>query len=149
MKHSLVLNFVASSLLVFSAGCVAKIPDQPDYVSGYSYVNSDPAVSADKDVGHAVLAPNACLAEAADIDPAAETKLTVVSGLGAHLPPGCANAYNLQRMVESERDLVAGRRMGPAAAAPVAKAARRYLETDSESAPAIDSTGDASVDTGP
>ncbi|RWO33122.1 MAG: hypothetical protein EOS08_07860, partial [Mesorhizobium sp.] len=33
----------------------------------------------------------------------------------------------LQRMAESQRDLVEGRRMGAAAAAPTANAARRYL----------------------
>ena len=142
------LNFFASSLLVFSAGCVTAMPDQQDYLSGYSYVKSDPALGAGKSVAPAVLAPNACLSEAADLDAAAETGLTVVSGLGAHLPPGCANAYNLQRMVESERDLVAGRRMGPAAAAPVASAARRYLQPDLLSAPPSDRPGDAAVDTG-
>ncbi|GGE36015.1 hypothetical protein GCM10007276_11860 [Agaricicola taiwanensis] len=44
------------------------------------------------------------------------------------LPPGCANAYNLQRMVESERDLVYGRRMGPAPAQSATRAQREYLE---------------------
>ncbi len=46
---------------------------------------------------------------------------------GGVLPPGCANAYNLQQMVESQRDLVQGRSMGPAPAAPASRAAKRYL----------------------
>lgn len=44
------------------------------------------------------------------------------------LPAGCSNAYNLQRMVESERDLVQGRQMGPAPATSATRAARHYLE---------------------
>ncbi|CAH2395530.1 hypothetical protein [Mesorhizobium escarrei] len=103
-------------------------PQQPqDYSPGYSYVSTDTGGS-EKGVGSSVLAPNACLNEPADDDrSAAATNLTIVSGVGSHLPPGCANAYNLQRMAESQRDLVEGRRMGAAAAAPTANAARRYL----------------------
>jgi hypothetical protein len=44
-----------------------------------------------------------------------------------HLPPGCANAYNLQRMAVRQQDLVQGRRMGPAPAAPAARASNVYL----------------------
>ncbi|MER9967717.1 hypothetical protein [Mesorhizobium sp. M0060] len=115
------------------AGCVNGPQQRQDYSPGYSYVSTD-AGGSEKGVGGSVLAPDACLAEPADDDnSAAKTNLTIVSGVGSHLPPGCANAFNLQRMSESQRDLVEGRRIGPAAAAPTARAARRYL--DGEEAP--------------
>lgn len=44
------------------------------------------------------------------------------------LPPGCANDLNLQLMVERPSDLIRGREMGPALAAPVANAARERLD---------------------
>ncbi|WP_292446096.1 hypothetical protein [Mesorhizobium sp.] len=109
------------------AGCVNSPQQRQDYSPGYSYVSTETGGS-EKGVSGSVLAPDACLAEPADDDnSAAKTDLTIVSGVGSHLPSGCANAYNLQRMAESQRDLVEGRRMGPAAAAPTARAARRYL----------------------
>ncbi|MDX8534195.1 hypothetical protein RFM41_23645 [Mesorhizobium sp. VK25A] len=118
---------------LFLAGCMNGPQHRQDYSPGYSYVSTDTGGS-EKGVSGSVLAPNACLAEPADDDnPAARTDLTVVSGVGSHLPSGCANAYNLQRMAESQRDLVEGRRMGAAPAAPTARAARRYL--DGEEAP--------------
>lgn len=49
-----------------------------------------------------------------------------------YLPPGCANNLNLQLMVERPRDLVQGRQPGPAAAAPAARAAERYLYEGTE-----------------
>lgn len=127
MTHPLVFRAALVFPVVALAGCTHDKPQQQDYSPGYSYVATAPGGS-EKGVGGSVLAPDACLAEPADDDlsPAA-TDLTIVSGVGTHLPPGCANAYNLQRMVESERDLIEGRRMGPAAGAPTARAARRYL----------------------
>ncbi|SIT55741.1 conserved exported hypothetical protein [Mesorhizobium prunaredense] len=108
-------------------GCANGRQQPQEYSPGYSYVSTDIGGSQ-KGVGGSVLAPNACLNEPADDNrSAAATGLTIVSGVGSHLPPGCANAYNLQRMAESQRDLVEGRRMGAAAAAPTANAARRYL----------------------
>ncbi|RWO84772.1 hypothetical protein [Mesorhizobium sp.] len=108
-------------------GCANSRQQPQEYSPGYSYVSTDTGGSQ-KGVGGSVLAPNACLNEPADDDrSAAATDLTIVRGVGSHLPPGCANAYNLQRMAESQRDLVEGRRMGAAAAAPTANAARRYL----------------------
>ncbi|QND54694.1 hypothetical protein HB779_21025 (plasmid) [Phyllobacterium sp. 628] len=47
-----------------------------------------------------------------------------------YLPSGCANNLNLQLMAEKESDLVRGRDMGPAMAAPVARAAKRIIEGD-------------------
>lgn len=48
------------------------------------------------------------------------------------LPAGCANAINLQRMVERPDDLRRGRDTGSAFAGPVAQAAERYLRGDQE-----------------
>ncbi|MER8607609.1 hypothetical protein NKH48_28575, partial [Mesorhizobium sp. M1233] len=97
------------------AGCASSPQQRQDYSPGYNYVSTD-AGGSEKGIGGSVLAPDACLAEPADDDnSAAKTNLTIVSGVGSHLPPGCANAFNLQRMSESQRDLVEGRRMGPAA----------------------------------
>lgn len=54
----------------------------------------------------------------------------------ASLPPlGCANAYNLQKMAEQKRDLVRGRRLGDAPAAPAARAASNYLNGTGEKTP--------------
>ena len=41
--------------------------------------------------------------------------------------PGCANAHNLQRMAERQSDLVRGRPLGAAPAAPTARAAQEYI----------------------
>ncbi|WP_245492976.1 MULTISPECIES: hypothetical protein [unclassified Mesorhizobium] len=119
-----------TAMLVFPfaalVGCVNGKPPPEDYSSGYSYVSTN--ASSQKGTDSAVLAPDACLDEPADLPPSpAATDLTIVSDVGPHLPAGCANAYNLQRMAESQRDLVEGRRMGSAAAAPTARAARRYI----------------------
>ncbi len=51
-----------------------------------------------------------------------------------YLPSGCANNLNLQHMATRKQDLMHGREMGPAMAAPVARAAQNYIEsTDPES----------------
>jgi hypothetical protein len=65
----------------------------------------------------AVTWPEACLTP----DPTAEPIL------GQNLPPGCANNYNLMRMTEHQEDLVRGRRLGAAPAAPAVRAAQRYI----------------------
>ncbi len=109
---------------VGTAGCQTE--PEPDYSPGYSYVST--GAGSAKGPGGSVLAPDACLGEPADTDPSlASTSQTITPQLGPHLPPGCANAYNLQRMVESQRDLVEGRSMGPARAAPGVRAAKRYF----------------------
>ena len=46
---------------------------------------------------------------------------------GPRLPPGCANNANLLTMVERKRDVVHGRKLGAAPAAPSARAAQRYI----------------------
>src|SRR3989337_2500106 len=107
MTYPIVLRAALALPLVALASCVNTLPQPQDYSPGYSYVATDASGGSKKSAGGAVLAPNACLVAPADDDysPAA-TDLTIVSGVGSHLPPGCANAYNLQRMVESQRDLV-------------------------------------------
>jgi hypothetical protein len=116
---------IAAMSLLAVASCTST---PQDYSPGYSYVATNTYAGSGKGVGGAVLVPNACLGEPADAAPSpAATHMTVVPELGPHLPPGCANAYNLQRMVENERDLVEGRPLGPAPAAPSVRAARRYI----------------------
>jgi hypothetical protein len=93
------------------AAC-AQLP--PDYSPNYVYV---PVASPGRpDRVHYVLAPEACLVA----DPT--DKL-----LGPRVPPGCANSANLLAMVEHKQDVVRGRKLGPAPAAPSARAAQRYI----------------------
>jgi len=87
----------------------------PDYSPNYVYV---PVASpARPDRARYVLTPEACLVP----DP------TDMQLLGPTLPPGCANASNLLAMVERKRDVVHGRKLGPAPAAPSARAAQKYI----------------------
>jgi hypothetical protein len=68
-----------------------------------------------------------------DARPFPDVCLAIADGAGApRLPTGCANALNLQRMVERPDDLRRGRDAGPSFAAPVAQAAERYLRGDNE-----------------
>jgi hypothetical protein len=96
-------------MLLPLAGC-AQLP--PDYSPNYSYV---PVVAPDGRVRY-VLAPDACLTP----DPTDRQ-------LGPRLPPGCANAANLLAMADRKRDVVQGRKLGLAPAAPAARAAQRYI----------------------
>ena len=98
-------------LLLPLAACV-RVP--PDYSSNYSYV----PVASPYDPGRVryVLAPDACLRpDPTDIQ------------LGPRLPPGCANAANLLAMTERKHDVVQGRKLGLAPAAPAARAAQKYI----------------------
>jgi hypothetical protein len=89
-------------------------PEQPlDYSPDYTRV---PVVAPNGRTRY-VLVPKACLSP----DP------TEPLLMGPHLPPGCANAHNLQRMAESQSDLVRGRPLGAAPAAPTARAAQEYI----------------------
>src|SRR5215475_10262898 len=89
-----------ASLLVL-AGCQAQLP--PDYSPDYVKV----PVASGYGVNQ-VLMPRACLHP----DPTAQDLF------GEKIPPGCANAYNLQRMAERKGDLFHGRNLSPAPAAP-------------------------------
>ena len=107
------------------AGCTAPplyensvywgtFPEQPpDYSPDYASV----PVVAPNGKTRWVLVPKACL-----VPDATEPQL-----LGPHLPPGCANAHNLLRMAERKSDLVYGRPLGAAPAAPTARAAQEYI----------------------
>jgi hypothetical protein len=97
--------------LLAIGGC-AKIPD---YSPNYTYMAVPSPRRPDRVVY--VMVPEACLTP----DP------TAAEPLGPLLPPGCANAYNLQRMAERERDLIQGRRLGRAMAAPTVRAAQKYI----------------------
>jgi len=116
---------VAASAL---AGCAPAPPLFPDH--GTVYWNTFPQQPPDysPDYTHVpvvapngktrwVMVPKACLVP----DP------TEPPLLGPHLPPGCANAYDLQRMAERKSDLFHGRPLGAAPAAPTARAAQEYI----------------------
>lgn len=105
-------------------GPEAGLAAAPDYSPRYKHVT----VMNEHGGTKRVLAPEACLTP--DERTPAETATTKVPGDpgGDRLPPGCANAYNLQRMAERKRDLTQGRPLGPAAAAPASRAAQRYID---------------------
>lgn len=122
----ILLSSAGVALTLLAGGCVR-------YPSDYSphYQSVPLGLSAASGRERHVSVPDACLAYAEEIGPA-----------GERLPAGCANAINLMQMVESERDLFRGRKLGPAPAAPAATAAQRYLYgTDGAS-------GAAGIDTG-
>jgi len=102
----------ACAIGLLSLAACAPLP--PDYSPHYVYV---PVASpARPDRVHYVLVPESCLIP----DPTDDL-------LGPRLPPGCANASNLLAMAERKRDLVRGRKLGPAPAAPSARAAQHYI----------------------
>jgi hypothetical protein len=106
------------------AGCMGSKP-QP-YSPNYSYLatggTSRPGVvrkGYDRESA-AMLVPDACITPDTADDP-------------MYLPSGCANNLNLQHMAVRKQELMRGREMGPAMAAPVARAAQNYIEgTDPE-----------------
>ncbi|SEQ56165.1 MULTISPECIES: CpaD family pilus assembly lipoprotein [Pseudomonas] len=99
-RHSLAVLGAAVMLL---AGCSLE---PVSYASDYVRL-------ADRN-GQAVWVPRACLSPETAAAP-------------DRLPMGCANALNLARMIERPSDLQRGRPMGPAMAAPVARAAEAYI----------------------
>lgn len=109
-------RLLALALAALAGGC-ANPP--PDISANYQvlYLPADAPGARPT----AIVAPEACLQPDTTRYP---------FEMDPHLPPGCANAYNLERMVERKADLFQGRKPGPAAAAPVARAARRYLDGD-------------------
>jgi hypothetical protein len=105
--------------VLLGLGACAELP--PDVSPNYIRV---PIVSPENpNKVKYVLVPEACL----DRDP------TVDNTLGETLPPGCANAYNLQRMTERKSDVEHGRPLGKAAGVTTAKAAKKYLDGKEES----------------
>lgn len=101
------------------AGCMGSKP-QP-YSPNYSYLSlkdaSGPGVvrkGYDREDA-AMLVPDACITPDTADDP-------------LYLPSGCSNNLNLQLMAARKQDLMQGREMGPAMAAPVARAAQNYID---------------------
>jgi hypothetical protein len=112
--------------LLFVAACQAQLP--PDYSPDYVRV---PVASEEyPNKVKRVLIPKACL----NPDPTADDIF------GEKIPPGCANAYNLQRMAERKGDLFHGRNLSPAPAAPSVRAAQKYLNGE-KNAPKGNSSG--------
>ena len=105
---------LAAGLLSALGGCTS-IPDYP--TSQFSRVDLGSAGVPGNPPSRQVLWPDDCRSAA----PPSELPV------GGGLPPGCANAHNLLMMAEREDDLMRGRRLGPAAAAPSARAAQKYV----------------------
>lgn len=107
-------NRVTGSAIILSAlAACAELP--PDYSPHFVQV----PIASPKRPDHVVryeLTPEACL-----VPDLTDTEL------GPRLPPGCANNANLLAMVEQKRDVVHGRKLGAAPAAPSARAAQRYI----------------------
>jgi hypothetical protein len=106
-------RLTGSAVIVSALAACAELP--PDYSPRFVQV---PIVSPTRPerVIRYELVPEACLVP----DPT-DTQL------GPRLPPGCANNANLLAMVEQKRDVVHGRKLGAAPAAPSARAAQRYI----------------------
>ncbi len=122
--HRFIIQSAAILAATLLAGCreeldVALTEPPPAYSSDYTYID---VVSENGKVKR-VLVPEACLTE--------NNSYSANLGL-SRLPPGCANNYNLQRMAERKGDLLHGRPLGPAPAAPAASAARRYINNRGE-----------------
>ena len=102
------------------ANCVGNQP-QP-YSPNYSYLSLKDARPGVVKKGYdksgstqSVLVPDACITPDTADDP-------------VYLPSGCSNNLNLQHMAARKQDLIQGREMGPAMAAPVARAAQNYID---------------------
>ncbi|ACP23727.1 hypothetical protein possibly linked to type III secretion (plasmid) [Sinorhizobium fredii NGR234] len=107
--------------LLIPAGCSGSHP-QP-YSPNYSYLSmhgAPPAKGGLVRKGYdttetQTLVPDACITPDTADQP-------------LYLPSGCANNLNLQLMAADQRHLLKGREMGPAMAAPVARAAKTYID---------------------
>ncbi|MDB6454414.1 hypothetical protein [Falsirhodobacter sp. 20TX0035] len=103
--------------LIALAGCNAPARDPLPYSPNYHYIGGAPAgvIRKGYDAPQGRLVPDACTTPDVAADP-------------MYLPPGCANAVNLQQMVVNQSDLVRGRTPGPAMGAPAARAARQVID---------------------
>jgi hypothetical protein len=127
------LRLKIAAVVVLPLSACAQVP--PDYSPHYVRVPVYSNVRPNRIVGYQMV-PESCLTP----DP-------TDNQLGARLPPGCANDANLLAMVERKRDVVQGRKLGPAPALPSARAAQKYIY----GTPAIPSIpgNDAAQSTGP
>lgn len=105
-------------------GPEAGLTQPPDYSPRYTHVTTMNEHGRTK----RVLAAEACLTPEQRSPAETEGSRTPTDTGGPRVPPGCANNYNLQRMAERKRDLTQGRQLGPAPAAPAARAAQRYID---------------------
>ncbi|WP_125461593.1 MULTISPECIES: hypothetical protein [Rhodomicrobium] len=123
--RKLVLTFAALSSAALLSACYETPPETSlvpqDYSPNYTHLR----VASEDGRTKKVLVPEACLAV---------EKQSPADDGPPRLPPGCANNYNLQRMVERKRDLTKGRPLSPAAAAPVSRAAQNYIDGKKEPA---------------
>ena len=118
--RSTVLRSTAILIAALTAGSCRDFEPEPSLAPpDYSPQFTKVAVVRDDGREKHVLVPEACLSPGdqspADYGP-------------ERLPPGCANNYNLQKMAARKRDLVKGRPLGPAPAAPAARAAQQYID---------------------
>ncbi|HKD28092.1 MAG TPA: hypothetical protein VKC66_19565 [Xanthobacteraceae bacterium] len=106
-------RLLGSAVVLLALPSCAELP--PDYSPRFVEV---PIVSPGRPgrVAHHAIVPEACL-----IPDPTDTQF------GPRLPPGCANNANLLVMVEKKRDVIHGRKLGAAPAAPSARAAQRYI----------------------
>jgi hypothetical protein len=114
MTISVSRHLCFATALFALAGC-ADIP--PDHEATYSYYPVPAPTARHPDRVRYVLVPDSCQIP----DP------TAAVPTGLYLPPGCANDHNLLRMTERQQDIVKGRPLGRAPAAPTARAAQRYI----------------------
>jgi hypothetical protein len=120
MRGSIISLGGAAVLAVMLAGCEhAGYPDYSDLPPDYSPRYTSVAVLTPSGREKHVLVPEACISP----DKASDAEMGV-----PRVAPGCANNYNLQRMVERKRDLTQGRKLDKASGATTARAAQRYLD---------------------
>ncbi|MCJ8141081.1 hypothetical protein [Falsirhodobacter halotolerans] len=98
--------------LIALAACSVPARDPLPYSPNYQYLGGG---LVQKGAASGRMVPDACITPDVAADP-------------LYLPPGCANALNLQMMAAAPSDLMRGRTPGPAMAAPQARAARRVID---------------------
>ena len=110
---SKVPGLAAAAVAVMAVSACAPLP--PEYSPHYVQV----PVESERHPGrvHYELVPEACL----------NPDLSDTGLGGPRLPPGCANNANLLAMAERKKDVVTGRKLGPAPGGPSARAADAYL----------------------
>lgn len=125
------MTIARTALVALAALGVAACSSNPPnpYSPGYSRVSVTEGGAADGKVrkgydrtgaaSRTALLPDACITPDTGADP-------------LYLPSGCANAVNLQQMAERESDLERGQDPGPSMAAPSVRAARSYIDGNSQ-----------------